>query len=569
MIIFKTANIHKILIIGLLGFISCSTRHFSPYNFTSIKHAESSKGMVATAHPLASEVGIRILKKGGNAVDAAIAVQFALAVVYPGAGNIGGGGFLLFQSNDGKIVALDFREKAPRLSTADMYLDVNGNAIDHASKFGPLSSGVPGSVDGMVTAFQDHSKLRNWKALIQPAIDLAENGFSITENEATMLNYNQNHFENNNRFVTAFHGNWKRGDKLVQLELAQTLKLIRDEGRNGFYQGKVAQDIVDEMRANGGLISLEDLSNYHSKWREPIMSNYRGFTVASMPPPSSGGICLSQLLQMVEPYELEKMGYHSTDAVHLMIEAERRVYADRAKHLGDSDFYSVPTKKLLNSAYNLGRMTDFDPDRASTSVGITAGDTESTETTHVSIVDKEGNAVSMTTTLNGAYGSFTVVKGSGFLLNNEMDDFSVKAGVPNMFGLIGAEANKIEPEKRMLSSMTPTIVSKDKKVHIVVGSPGGSTIITSVFQVIVNIIDFKMSVSDTVQSKRFHHQWLPDKVFLEPNTFNEVTQKLLELKGHSFSERDQIGRVEAILIDHKGMRFGASDQRGDDCVLGY
>ena len=569
MIIFKTANIHKLLILCLFAFISCSPGRFSSTRYASEKYAEAQKGMVATANPLATNVGLTILKNGGNAIDAAIAVQFALAVVYPGAGNIGGGGFLMYQSHDGTSAALDFREKAPSNSTENMYLDTEGNAIEHASKFGPLSAGVPGSVDGMTTAFAAYSKLRNWKKLIQPAIDLAEHGFAITENEANMLNHNQIHFKNNNRFVTAFHGTWKKGDIMVQKELANTLRLIRDQGRDGFYSGKVAYDIVAEMQSHGGIMTHNDLANYRSKWRSPIITDYRGFTVMSMPPPSSGGICLSQLLQMVEPFDIAQMGFQSPQVMHLMVEAERRVYADRAKHLGDSDFYNVPQKSLLRKAYNHARMADFDPHKASLSEGITAGHAESTETTHVSIVDAEGSAVSMTTTLNGAYGSCTVVKGSGFLLNNEMDDFSVKPGVPNMFGLIGAEANKIEPEKRMLSSMTPTIVSKDGKVHIVVGSPGGSTIITSVFQVIVNILDFKMSVSDAVQSKRFHHQWLPDVILYEEGSMSERTRSALGALGHTLAVRDQIGRVEAILIDGHGMRRGAADQRGDDCVLGY
>lgn len=552
------------------SFVSCKIKDRSGEPYPITKQAEGKNGAVASAHPLATTIGIDILKQGGNAVDAAIAVQFALAVCYPNAGNIGGGGFLVYRGAGGETDALDYREKAPLAAHKDMYLDSTGTPIAEKSLKGALAAGVPGTVDGMIRAFEKYSKLKDWKILVQPAIELAEKGFKITPKEAENLNKNKESFEKYNRFTTAFQSDeWMPGELLVQKELAKTLMAIRDFGREGFYSGWVADSIVAEMEASGGLITHEDLKQYHSIWRTPVTGTYRGYQVISMPPPSSGGIALLQLLKMVEPYDLGAMQMHSAEAVHLMAEAERRVYADRAKHLGDPDFYKVPVKTLLDSVYIASRMQDFDPRKASKSENITAGPAESTETTHYSIIDAEGNAVAVTTTLNDSYGARTVVKGAGFILNNEMDDFSVKPGSPNLYGLIGAEANKIEPGKRMLSSMTPTIIERDGKPVLIVGTPGGSTIITSVFQTVVNYLDFKTSLLDAVHAPRFHHQWLPDYIRLEPGCISENIRMVLQSLGHELKESGQIGRVEAIAVKKDGTYTAVADNRGDDDAKAY
>ncbi|MBK9735784.1 MAG: gamma-glutamyltransferase [Saprospiraceae bacterium] len=554
----------------LIILIQCkqASNNASLYNIT--KSIEADSAMVVTAHPVATEIGINILHQGGNAADAAIAVQFALAVCYPGAGNIGGGGFMVYRGSSGEINTLDFREKAPSKATTDMYLDSIGNPISHKSIYGHLAAGVPGSVDGMVEIFKKYSKLKDWKKLIQPSIDLAKNGFRITEREAKNLNEEQQNFNKYNLNKTAFQKDlWIAGDLLVQKELASTLEKIRDEGRDGFYAGIVAEQIANEMKAGGGLISIEDLKNYTSIWRKPLTSKYREYRIITMPPPSSGGIALIQLLKMVEPYDLMALKFHSAASVHLLVEAERRVYADRSKHLGDADFYPVPINRLLDSTYIVHRMSDFNPRLATKSEQCLPGEIHSEETTHFSIIDAEGNAVSITTTLNGGYGAFTVVKDAGFILNNEMDDFSIKAGTPNMYGLIGAVANKIEPNKRMLSSMTPTIIEKNGNLLMVVGTPGGSTIITSVFQTIVNVLDYNQTINEAVQAPRFHHQWLPDIVQIEKDAIDLKERKILESIGHNFKERGPIGRVEAIYITDKGKLSGAADHRGDDDAKGY
>ena len=548
---------------------SCrKSNDFHEYNIT--KTVVDDSAMVVSAHPEATRIGRDILLQGGNAVDAAIAVQFALAVCYPGAGNIGGGGFMIYRDASGINYALDYREKAPSSGGPDMYLDDKGDPIKNLSTRGHLAAGVPGSVDGMVEAFNKFSKLKDWKKLVQPSVDLAQNGFHITEREAKSLNNNLDAFKAHNTTTNVFNvHNWEAGQLLVQEDLANTMEHIRDKGRAGFYEGPVAELIVAEMKRGNGIISLDDLKSYKSEWREPVTFNYRGHKLISMPPPSSGGIVLNQLLKTVEKYDLKSMGFHSAEAVHLMVEAERRAYADRATHIGDNDYYDVPMNVLLDTSYILERFQNFNINVASESENIEAGIIESEETTHYSIIDVEGNAVSMTTTLNGGYGAKTVVGGAGFLLNNEMDDFSVKPGVPNMYGLVGAEANKIEPGKRMLSSMTPTIVEKDGKLFLIVGTPGGSTIITSVFQVIVNIIDFEMSASEAVQAPRFHHQWLPDNLFLEDNAISmEIRDRLISM-GHNVKERGKIGKVEAILIRNTGMIEGAADIRGDDDAKGF
>ncbi|RZL54472.1 MAG: gamma-glutamyltransferase, partial [Pedobacter sp.] len=470
-------------------------------------------------------------------IDAAIAVQFALAVVYPNAGNIGGGGFLVYRDAKGNSTTLDYREKAPQASNRNMYLDEAGNVIPKKSVQGHLAAGVPGTVDGMVQAHQKFGKLP-WKELVEPAIRLAQNGFVLTANQAKEFNDLKTLFRQFNPDGAALlksKGDWVKGEKLIQMELANTLKLIRDKGRAGFYEGVVAEQMVKEMNRGNGIMSKNDLVNYKSLWRKPIVSKYKEYKIITMPPSSSGGIALTQLLNAVEKEPLARWGHNQDSTIRFLIEAERRVYADRATHLGDPDFYNVPQNNLLAKKYQKRRMLSMDWDKATPSNEIKAGifvGKESEETTHYSIADKEGNSVAVTTTLNNSYGSLVFVKGAGFLLNNEMDDFSIKPGTPNSYGLVGGEANAISPGKRMLSSMTPTIIEKDGKLFMVVGTPGGSTIITSVFQTILNVIEFKQGIQEAVNAKRFHHQWLPDEVYIEPNTFDEKTLAILKQKGY-------------------------------------
>lgn len=530
-------------------------------------------GMVVSAHPLASKVGLDILKKGGNAIDAAVAVQFALAVVYPNAGNIGGGGFLVYRSKTGETASLDYREKAPSKASHDMYLDTQGNPLVDKSLYGHLAAGVPGSVDGMIRAHQRYGKL-SWGQLIQPAINLAKNGFSITSKQASELNQYAKDFKRYNPGKSYLQktSQWTVGDILKQSDLAYTLELIRDQGRAGFYGGETAELIIAEMKSGGGLISKEDLENYQSVWRTPISATYKEYTITTMPPPSSGGVALIQLLKSIEPYPVKRWGYNSDSTIQLITEAERRVYADRATYLGDPDFYPVPQKQLLNQNYIHSRMNDFSWNNATPSSTIKAGILpvdEREQTTHFSIVDRWGNAVAVTTTLNGSYGSKVFVKGAGFLLNNEMDDFSVKPGAPNMYGLIGGEANAIAPNKRMLSSMTPSILAKNGELFMVVGTPGGSTIITSVFQTIIDVIEFNKSMQNAVNAKRFHHQWLPDEIFVEKGAIDSLTKIKLEQKGYKITQRAPIGRVDAILKNQWGYYEGGADPRGDDTALGW
>ncbi|MDW3649546.1 MAG: gamma-glutamyltransferase [Bacteroidia bacterium] len=529
--------------------------------------------MVVSAHPLASKVGVDIMKQGGNAIDAAIAVQYALAVVYPTAGNIGGGGFMVIRKADGEVNTLDFREKAPAAAHRDMYLDGKGDVIADLSWLGHLAAGVPGSVNGMFKAHEKYGSLP-MKDLIQPAIDLAANGFDLTEKEAKGLNRVKERFAKYNTQTSIFEEKeeWKAGEKIVMSDLAATLTRIRDKGNAGFYEGETAKLIVEEMQRGNGIMTLQDLKEYEALWREPIQGDYRGYDIISMAPPSSGGIALLQLLESVENFSLGSYTYHGTKATHLITEAERRVYADRATHLGDKDFYPVPVEGLLQDRYISSRMENFDPEVASSSDSIHAGAPmirESEQTTHFSVVDAEGNAVSVTTTINGGYGACVIVGDAGFILNNEMDDFSSKPGEPNKYGLIGAEANAIEPGKRMLSSMTPTIVAKDGKLFMVTGTPGGSTIITSVFQSIINVIDYGMGMHASVAAPRFHHQWKPNLVFYEEGAFSpEALQELGEM-GHSMQKRGGIGRLDAILVLPDGRLEGGADPRGDDSAQGF
>lgn len=530
-------------------------------------------GMVVCANPEAAQAGLNVLKKGGNAIDAAVAVQFALAVTHPEAGNIGGGGFMVFRSADGETNTLDFREKAPAAASQNMYLDSAGNVIPGMSLSTHFASGIPGSVDGMVEAHRKYGLLK-WEELVQPAIDLARNGFKITRRLANDLNWAGADFKKLNTGVKYLlkDDGWQQGDLLVQADLTKTLEQIRDKGRAGFYDGIVADELVNEMKSGKGLITKTDLQNYHSVWRDALSGNYKGYKIISMPPPSSGGVALLQLLQMVEHYPLSRWGFNRDSTVQLMVEAERRVYADRSKYLGDPDFYRVPVDSLLRPGYNTSRMSNFSWDKATLSAAIEAGKItgyESDQTTHYSIVDRQGNAVAITTTLNDSFGSKIFVNGAGFLLNNEMDDFSSKPGVPNMFGLVGGKANSIQPNKRMLSSMTPTIIEKDGKLFMVVGTPGGSTIITSVFQTILNVIEFNQSMQQAVSSKRFHHQWLPDVVDVEKNAIDSISRIKLQQKGYKIVDRGPSGRVDAILKTKWGYYEGGADPRGDDTKLGW
>ncbi|WP_247233549.1 gamma-glutamyltransferase [Telluribacter sp. SYSU D00476] len=536
----------------------------------------ANNGMVASAHPDASQVGVDILKKGGNAVDAAVAVQFALAVVHPSAGNIGGGGFMVFRDASGKSYTLDFREMAPRRSHKDMYLDKQGNPVPGLSTLGHLASGVPGSVDGMAAAHARFGKLP-WRDLIQPAIDLAERGVVQTEREARGLNNIRESMQKVNPggsyFLRPDGREWKAGDTLVQEDLARVLRLIQKKGRDGFYKGKVARMLASEMKRGGGLITTKDLKAYQSKWREPIIGTYKNYKVITMPPTSSGGVALMQLLRLVEPYPITRWGWNADSTTQVMIEAERRVYADRAKFLGDPDFVDVPVDKLISYEYLRERWKSFSFAQATDSREVSGGAIagyESLETTHFSVVDKDQNAVAITTTLNGGYGSRVVVQGGGFFMNNEMDDFSIKPGVPNMFGLIGNKANAIEPGKRMLSSMTPTILEKDGKLYMVVGTPGGSTIITAVYQTILNVVEHGMTMQQAVNALKFHHQWLPDKTTFEQGAFADNTIRKLQNRGYTLEmQRNSIGRMDCILVRPDGSLEGGSDPRGDNVSMGY
>ncbi len=559
-----------LLVISSLLIFSCKNNPAVP---KSRHHLKSDTAMVVSAHPLASKVGIDILKKGGNAVDAMVATNFALAVVYPRAGNLGGGGFMIIRTPEGAAQALDYREMAPAKAHKDMYLDDKGQVIEGLSRNGGLAVGVPGTVAGLYAVWQKYGK-KDWPQLLAPAIELAKNGFAVTEAEAHRLNkYKKDFVKYNSDNQTFIKDRWLKGDILKQPELANTLQIIARQGPKGFYEGAVAKAMVDKVNKSGGIMNLSDLKSYTPKFRKPIVVPYKNYKVISMPPPSSGGVALGQLLQIVEAYPIKQWGFHSFKTSHLMVEAEKRVYADRAKYLGDADYYPVPVDSLLNPEYLKMRMADFSFEKATPVSNIFAGKfelhKESFETTHISIVDKDRMAVSCTTTLNSNYGSKVIVDGYGFFLNNEMDDFSAKPGVPNQFGLIGAEANAIAPRKRMLSSMTPTIVEKNGNLFMVLGTPGGSTIITSVFQTILNVVDFDMNMYEAVQAKRFHNQFLPDYIMYEKQCFSRSVMDSLKQAGHHFKQVKSLGIVKAILIKNNTLE-GAGDERNkDDDVKGY
>lgn len=569
----KTLRHSTFFIFFLIIFFSNCRRTEKPlYHITQSVVADSA--MVVSPHPLSTEVGLEILQRGGNAVDATIALQFAMAVVYPRAGNIGGGGFMVLRQQDGQTASLDYREKAPSAATRNMYLDSLENVIDGLSTKGHLAAGVPGTVAGMFAAHQQYGKLP-MEQLIEPAIQLATDGFRVSQEEADRLNRFQEDFRQYNEAPNPFlKENWNAGDLLVQKELGATLRRIRDEGVAGFYGGETARLITEEMQEGGGIISRDDLQNYQAQWREPLTDEYREYRIISMPPSSSGGVALLQMLKMLETYPLSDYGFHDPRAIHLISEVARRAYADRAEHMGDMDFYPVPIDSLLSDHYLDDRMANFQADSATISDHILAGNfsvgLESFETTHTSVVDKHGNAVSVTTTLNSNYGCKVWVDGAGFFLNNEMDDFSVKPGVPNQFGLIGAEANAVAANKRMLSSMTPTIIEKNGELFMVLGTPGGSTIITSVMQVFLNVAAFGMDLEEAVRAKRFHHQWLPDVIMVEEGGFSPELKSQLQKMGHQFREVQYIAKVKAIQVLEDGRLHGVADPRNtDDDAKGY
>ena len=530
------------------------------------------KAMVVSARTEASNIGVDIMKKGGNAFDAMIATDFALAVAYPFAGNLGGGGFMVYRMNDGTTGAIDYREKAPLSSSRNMYLDEKGNIIKDKSTLGAMAVGIPGTIAGL---FEVHEKFGTMpiEQLIQPAINLAKRGVIVTQRQADRLNNYRNLFPKANNRTIHLDKEWMAGDTIKYLALANTLTRIQKNGRDEFYIGETADLLVDYVKNLGGIITKEDLEKYQAKWRIPIIFDYDDYKIITMSPPSSGGIGIAQILKSIEPYGIEQYEHNSTKFIQLITEAERRAYADRSYFLGDPDFNNIPVDSLISESYLKERMTNFNWKQANRSEDITHGNinmVESNETTHYSIVDQFGNAVSVTTTLNGAYGSKVYIEKAGFFLNNEMDDFSSKPGEPNMFGLIGAEANAIAPEKRMLSSMTPTIVEYQGQLKMVLGSPGGSTIITSVLQNIINVLEFDMTMQESVSKPRFHHQWMPDDIKFEPS-FDTLVFASLRKLGYKIDQSTSpvIGKVDAILVLPDGKLEGGADPRGDDTAAGY
>jgi len=535
-------------------------------------------GMVVSTSRHASEAGIEIMKKGGNAVDAACAVGFVLAVTSSSNGNIGGGGFMVAHMADGTTITLDHREMAPSDSHRDMFLDAEGNVIENMSLNTRASSGVPGTVDGLLKAWEDYGSGNiSRRQLLAPAITLAEKGFELSHFESKMLNNNKNLFLNNKAaakiFIRKDGRPWEKGDRFIQKDLSKTLKRIGRIGRDGFYSGKTADLIVAEMKNGNGLITHEDLQNYKSVYRKPVKGSYYGHDIISMGPPSSGGTLLIHMLKMLEHYPIDTLGWNSSNYIHILTEVERRAYADRAKHMGDSDYWDVPVQMFLSSEYAEQRISDISLTTASESADVYAGppsQNESRETTHYSVVDKDGNAVSVTSTINWSYGGGYLVEGGGFFLNNEMDDFSSKPGSPNIYGLIGNEANSIQPGKRPLSSMTPVIVLKDKKPYLLIGSPGGATIITTSMQTILNVIIHGMDIQDAVSAYRVHSQWLPDILFYEKNGLSKDVLKNLNQKGHVTKIHPWVewGQANCIMINENGY-YGGADSRGENTAVGY
>jgi len=560
----------KLIVLFIISILITACKNESPRKTLGVL---AENGMVVSARKEASEIGIQILEKGGNAFDAMMATELALAVSYPNAGNIGGGGFMVYRKNTGEIGGLDYREKAPLAASRDMYLDSEGNIIKGKSTIGATSIGVPGTIAGIFEAQQKFGKL-TVKEILEPVIALAKKGFIVTEMEEKRIKRYQKDFLKVNKDSILFTKGWKENDTIKNFSLATTLEKIANNGKDEFYKGETAKTIVKFIQENGGIITLEDLAKYEPRWRTPVTFNYDNLKVISMSPPSSGGVCLAQIMNSIEPYELRDYGHNSKKTMQVIIEAERRAYADRSFFLGDPDFVKIPMDTLVSKTYSEKRMNSFSFNKASLSSDVSYGNIEiieSDETTHYSIVDQYGNAVSVTTTLNGNFGSKLYSNELGFFFNNQMDDFSSKPGIPNQFGLLGAKANEIAPEKRMLSSMTPTIVEKDGKLLMVVGSPGGSNIITSVLQTILNVYEFDMGMQEAVSKGRFHHQWFPDNVVMEPNQFDSITKVELTKLGYQIIERNSIilGKVDAILVTKDGKLEGGADPRGDDTAVGF